>query len=206
MGRSSGNQNPQEIIDQLLHENQQLQWSNKSLQGEITAAKQQSHKLNINVNAARHDLNHERAKNEKLKERMASLRQMLVPPPEIQISDTEVIQRFTGLRSLILRLVKTTWTKKLRDNISESDLSEGQRTFVRPYAGKDAMWKSLHNRIRYFVFYQLCKFILGQRIYGLVNDYRMLDEGLGAIETYIWEQLPKGNTSDTQNPHFIFLY
>lgn len=197
-GRGPANQNPQEAIDQLLHRNQKLERANESLKRDMGAAKERNHKLKDDMNAARQDLLHERAKNEELKKRMTSLRQMLIPPSEDQVSDTEVMQKFISLRSLIFRLVRTTWAKKLRDGISEKKLSEGQVTFARSYLGKDAMWKSLYHRIRYFIFYQLCMSVLGRRRYGLAKDFREFDRELEAIETYLWEGHPEGNTSNSQ--------
>lgn len=190
--RGPANQNSQEAIDQLLRRNDKLERANESLNRDMGAAKKQNHKLRDDMNAARQDLFHERAKNEELKKRMTSLRQMLIPPSEDQVSDTEVIQKFISLRSLIFRLVRTTWAKKFRDDIDERNLSEGQVTFARSYIGKDAMWKSLYHRIRYFIFYQLCMSVLDRRLYGLAKDFRRLDQQLEAIEIYLWEGLPEG--------------
>ena len=188
-------QNLQEIIHHLQDQNLQLGRANEILQSEISTARQKVEKLNAQCSVANHDLCHERAKNEELGERMASLRQMLVPPPEVQVSDSEVVQRFTALRSLIFRLVKATWAKGLKDNISERELSDEQHQFFGGSYGNNAQWKSLHNYLRYFIFLRLHRSTLSGRQYALRHDCKTFDRRLGSIETWMWDNLPEGNTA-----------
>ncbi|ROV88753.1 hypothetical protein VMCG_10061 [Cytospora schulzeri] len=191
MGRGNGNQNPQEAIEELLHQTRQLQQENQSLRGEVSATRQQNQKLTTDITTSRRDLSQERAKNQELTDRMTSLRQMLVPPPEDQISDTEIIQRFTALRSLIFRLVRSTWDRKLKDDVGERDVSEGQCTFFGTITNKNANWKTLYNRLRYFVFYKLSDLVLGRRLYGLGKSCKGLDKELEAMEFYMWDKIPE---------------
>lgn len=197
---------PREIIDHLAQQNLQLHREKDSLQSKITADQQQIEKLDAYVNAANGDLSHERAKNERLGERMASLRQMLVPPPNDQVSDDEVVQKFSALRSQIFRLVKMTWAKGLRDHIEERNLSDEQRAYLQTIFSGHTQWNRFYPRLHCHVFRYLASATFGRRHYGLTNEANGLDQRLEEVETYMWNYLPGGNTGTQQNLHPIYVH
>lgn len=189
---TSGNQTSP---DQLWSDNEDLQKANSSLQSQVSTTQEQNKCLVAQVNTARQELSYERTKNEEQRERMASLRQMLVPATEDQVSDTEIMQRFTALRSLVFRLVKGTWSMKFKDKLRDSDVSDNQHSFFAPFVGGDPKWKTLHNHLRHFIFNHLCLSALDRRRYFLHENCKWLDEQLETTETNMWDSLPKGNTA-----------
>ncbi|KUI61321.1 hypothetical protein VP1G_08475 [Cytospora mali] len=191
MGRGTGYQNPQGATDQLAQNNQQLRKANEKLQSEAYTAEQHIERLTSEITAARRELSIERVNNQELKERLANLRLMLVPRSEDQVSDSEVQRKFTALRSLITRLVRATWAKRFKNNIDDMALSNGQREFFRHFTGADAQWKTLHNRLRFFVFYSLHQAMLGRSYYTLREGYKSIDSNLESVEVFMREHLPE---------------
>lgn len=190
LGRYPGSQTGQEVNEQLYEQIQQLQQENESLQRELSTAQDQNEILNSQVDITRRFLNRERAKNGELRQRMASLREMLVPPPQNQVSDNEVQRRFTALRALVFRLVKGTWTRGYKSSHDLNSLSQEQRVLFRTFSMNDAKWQTLHNRLRFWIFNTLELYILSKRHYALPGRYNGLSKALEASETSLWTSLP----------------
>lgn len=159
-----------------------LQAANTELQGSCSSWKAQ-------YDAARGKLAQERLKRAELESKTQSLRSMLVPAHERQLSDSEVLAKFISLRSQILKLVKTTWHHSLKSNWT---LTEMQTKALRHFLNGKLDSRYLDSRVRSEVFSFLQKNILGVRTYALGEKNTVLDYTLGNVENFMWERLSDG--------------
>lgn len=185
-----------------------LQREKATLGRQVDDAKKETHGLQkqyeilgAEMNRTRHELNAEKAITKHLGERVASLRSMLVPPSEAQVSDSEVVSKFTALRSLTFRFVKGTWALSFKADANEESLSGWQLEFARPFSYAGAPWQTLHSRIRSYIFDVISAEILNHCHYLLNKNSRDLDNMLGNTEDYMLRNLPEGNSSQHGTPH-----
>lgn len=159
---------------------------------ETHVSRQQYESLNTEVQRTRRELSVERATNKDLREGMAKLRLMLVPSSESQISDSDIISKFTALRSLTLRLVKGTWSMRFKNDIDMRRWSDWQRNVFGPFADQTSHWQTLHNKLRSLIFDFIGIYVLNCRHYYLKHNCIRLDKVLGDAEDYICDSLPEG--------------
>lgn len=121
-----------------------------------------------------------------LTERLATLRQMLVPVSENQISDTDIVCKFGSLRNQILSLVRQNWEVRLKQDV---ELSEGQAHFFRDLANDtgDLLWKLRpYEKLRAAVFVILQAEIFGVYPYLLDEASGHLCSHLESAEAALW--------------------
>ncbi|CAN8104681.1 unnamed protein product [Discula destructiva] len=121
----------------------------------------------------------------------ASLRSMLIPVKEPQLSDTEVVSKFASLRVQILKLVKTAWSHEKKPQADK--LSEEQSCVLKPFMDYKIDKRYLGNRIRGVIFAILDEEIFSVKNYPLVGDHARLAEALRNIESFMCENLPRDN-------------
>lgn len=144
----------------------------------------------------------ERAKNLDLENKTVHLRSMLIPATESQLSDSEVVAKFTSLRSQILKLVKTAWSRNL---VQRRSLSEEQTEVLSPFYKNDVSFKYLDNRLQSVVFSILEERVFGARHYATNPDHAILNANLGRVEALLWHKISKGNFEEVTSPLCCFL-
>ncbi|KKY30781.1 hypothetical protein UCDDA912_g09284 [Diaporthe ampelina] len=176
--------NIEELLQQrtnLSLECQKLQATNKLSRQRIIHLETQIAKnadLAAQVNAANQ-------KNANLTQRMAALRQMLVPPAENQILDSEIVQRFCRIRSGIISLVRQTWRPVARPTTRSADMTPEQLMFV----ANDLTY----DRLRSMVFLLIHKEIFHARPYGLGDAHKEFERSVRKVENYLLRNTPKEN-------------
>lgn len=185
-------------MDALLAENSELQQKIKSLHN--TLGKLQHHNSYLKEVCSsskelqekfRCELAQERLKSAELETKTAKLRSMLIPANETQLSDGEVLTKFTTLRSHILKLVKTTGLRDFDPN--QWYISEQQHRILSPFAEGKVNMRYIDNRLRGVVFSILTKHIFSVRHYPVEAKHEHLGEALRNAESYMFNMLPKGN-------------
>lgn len=116
------------------------------------------------------------------------LRQMLVPVSEKQALDSEVVSRFTSLRSSIFALVRQTWKTALKENVDRRVLSTDQGIFfISPFPISYARLRTLvSNAIRVVIF--------GSQSYFLEKTFQEFEQKIQAVEKELDGIMPKGNS------------
>lgn len=114
-------------------------------------------------------------------------RQMLVPVSEKQISDGEVVQKFTALRSSILAFVRRTWTLEFRAGIDIRTLPKGHREFFQSSIPPS------YDRLRYVVSVFLYQVIFEAPNYFLGDDHQRFEGHLQNLERHLFKISPNGN-------------
>ncbi|KAJ4422618.1 hypothetical protein N0V82_002737 [Gnomoniopsis sp. IMI 355080] len=157
------------------------------LQAKHDALRQDRSSLQTDYDSIKTKLSDERSRNAELESKTQSLRSLLIPSKELQLSDGEVVSKFTSMRSQILKLVKTTWR---RDGFDTSKrLTDIQVEYFRPFLASELDMKYLDNVLRSLVFASLDKHIFSARTYALDKDFADLDAALGKTEAQIWETM-----------------
>lgn len=133
-----------------------------------------------------------RAEKSELTENLNRLRQMLVPASENHISDSEIIQKFTNLRSQIQGLVRQTWNMKLKQEMGFHASEAQKRFFGGLWTGDDVHWKCPYERLRCAVFTHLDDYIFDSRSYFLKPEFAALDDALGISEKDMWNSCSTG--------------
>lgn len=124
-------------------------------------------------------------KNAKLTERMAAFRQMLIPASENQIIDSEIVRRFSRIRSGILALVRQTWKTVIRPGVKSQDMTAEQREFL----GVELTY----DRLRFIVFSIIHKNVFAARSYFLGNARTDIERSLRKVEDFLFENTPEGS-------------
>lgn len=136
-------------------------------------------------------LREEKLKSAELEIKTQDLRAMLIPVSETQLSDGEVVNKFTSLRSQILKFVKSTWRRdKFKPDLN---LTNYQMGVFSPFMEGRVDMKYLDNRIRGVVFDILHGYILGRRSYALGGELTHFEKQVGDFEEWMWKTLPAGN-------------
>lgn len=181
----------QHVIDTLLAKNNELQQHIHSLHATNHKLQQNYSHLENQYHSIRTELGEERLKSAELETKTQNLRAMLIPVSETQLSDGEVVSKFTFLRSQILKLVKSTWR---RDRFKRSPVLTGsQRKVFGPFMENQVDMKYLDNRLRCTVFSFLFRYIFDKRNYALGGKFPDLEDHLGEFEDWMWKHLPTGN-------------
>lgn len=179
------------MINTLLVKNNELHQRNDSFQAAYNTLSQDYSLLKAQHDSTRGSLDQERLRSAALESKMQNLRSMLIPANETQLSDGEVVSKFTSLRSQILKLVKTTWRRdRFKSNFK---ITASHERILRPYIDGKVSMKYLDNWLRGVVFFHLKAYIFDLRTFSLAGKNVGLDDGLGKFETLMWEELPRGN-------------
>lgn len=145
----------------------------------------------------RHELAQERLKSAELERKTADLRSMLIPASETQLSDSEVIAKFSLLQSHILRFVKTVTRSHDFKKARVMETTEEQTRILSPFASGKINMRYLDDRLRGVVFSILDDQIFSVRHYSLGQKDTRLGNILCKAESYLREKLPKGNNMST---------
>lgn len=118
------------------------------------------------------------------------LRQMLVPVSEKQVSDSDVVSRFTNLRSSIVALVRQTWKLALREDFVPSLVPSHERYF----------FKSPHlftyDRLRFLVFLTIHAIIFDSQSYFLRDNLEQFEQHIQAVEKNLYRNLSEGKSKN----------
>lgn len=169
------------MANQEMYEKLKREYASLKAEHDITTSR---------LDTTRRELGQERTKTADLESKTASLRSMLIPTSKAQLSDAEVVGKFTALRSQILALVKSTWRQQFRNHVQATELRE--RIFNPFREGKVEM-RYLHNCLRSLVFEVIHCRILDVRHYALGEDFGKVDKALGEVESFMWKNLPECN-------------
>lgn len=138
----------------------------------------------------RRKLAQERVKSAELERKADSLRSLLIPKVETQLSDGEIVAKFTSLRSQILKLVKTAWSRNIVHN---AEVSEQQQKILRPFfVDRKVDMRYIDDRLRGVVFDILHEHIFSIRHYPVDAKYSCLGETLRNVEEYMLGNLHRG--------------
>lgn len=195
-GSIGGEQNHQEInIQELLQqrtdlsrENQRLHAMNKNARQEnarLQAQLERNAGLAVQIKAANE-------KNAKLTERMAELRQMLVPTSENQVPDLDMVQNVSRIRFNIVALVRSTWDPEIKPGTKSQDLTPMQ---LKAFAGSIS-----YDRLRALIFSLINQHTFSARPYFLGNARREIDQSIGKIEKYLRDNMPAGDVCRSLKP------
>lgn len=179
-----------DVVDTLLAKNNELQQRIDTLQTKIDRLHQDKSLLKSQLKSTRSQLREERLTSAELEIKTQELRAVLIPVSETQLSDGEVVSKFTSLRSQILKLVKSTWR---RDNFKPGiELTKNHTAFLGPFMEGKVDMRYLDNRVRSIIFEALHACILGKRCYHLDENLTHLEGQVGEFEDWMWKRLPTG--------------
>ncbi|KAJ4387859.1 hypothetical protein N0V93_008462 [Gnomoniopsis smithogilvyi] len=179
----------QHDINTILAKNNELQQQIATLEGTKDSLWSEYCSLKDQYDSTLSELAEEKVKIAELESKTQTLRAMLIPANETQLSDGEVIGRFTSLHSQILKLVKTTWRRDvLKPGVR---LTDEQAKLLGPYIDGKVDVKYLDNRLRRVIFIYVKTRILNARTYALGEGLTRWDEQLGDFEDLMWKKLPK---------------
>lgn len=167
--------------DDLTHESQRLETKYKNARQRIVHLEAQIEK-NANLAA---QINAANEKNAKLTQRMAALRQMLVPASENQVIDSEIVRRFSRIRSGILSLVRQTWKTAIRPDVKDQDMTPDQKELL----GVDLTY----DRLRSVVFLIIHKDVFGARQYFLGDACKDIERSLRKVEKFLFVNTSEGS-------------
>lgn len=201
-------------VDTLLFKNNKLQQETESLRDALGKLQLDNSSLSKECSSwkgryekVRSEFAQERVKSAEQELKMASLRSMLIPKTEVQLSDNEVVARFASLRSQILKLIKTVWSPV--NFVPKADVSAEQYNFKILYTfveGKVDM-RYMDNLLRGVVFSILNEHVFSVRHYPIDTKNESLGEALSYAESYMFDKLPKGNNTYTYRPvQGLWLY
>lgn len=171
-------------IEHLRSSQGKLEQRNSSLSAELMSSKSEHETI-------RRQLAEERAKNMELESKTVHLRSMLIPATETQLSDGEVVAKFTALRAQILKLVMSAWSRKW-DEATNKNVTDHQFKIFSPFANGGVNMKYLDNRLRGVVFSILNDQIFSTRHYATDSKHAPLNQRLGDVERLLWQNIPRG--------------
>lgn len=170
-------------IDTLCAQNTELHNENEHIKSKLSKIEHDYANLTTEMETVRRALSEERQKNEALEKKTADLRSMLVPPPEVKLSDMEMVQRFTSLRTLIHKLVKSTWDHKWLP----TPIAVGSELTIilQPFYKGAVHARYMDNCLCGYIFSVLNQKIFGVRNFGLPPNLGKINTFLGDTEVYV---------------------
>ncbi|KAI2626430.1 hypothetical protein GGR54DRAFT_653262 [Hypoxylon sp. NC1633] len=143
-------------------------------------------------------LSREKEANRNLTDKLAKFREMLVKPSTDYVIDSVVMQKFSLLRSRILKIVRSTFETRLATNKLQPQLNDRQKEFFALLKTDGSQTKYFVNRIRGIIFSLLWEEILSRAVFGL-DDSEELDKvkwALELLEDAFLSKLPKENLKE----------
>lgn len=115
------------------------------------------------------------------------LRQMLVPVTEKQVSDSDIVSKFTSLRSGIRGLVRQTWKLALKEEFEPRLMAENQRGFFTSFPVS-------YDRLRFLVSDAIRIIIFDSQNYFLGDSFQELERRIQKVERELARTMPKGKS------------